>query len=103
MTETVDLSFGETFANGFPHAFFRKLRDESPIYWHEATQYSPGGEGFWVVSRYEDCVKVMRDPETFSSTLPTILSTNACAAWSARASRHAPSPIWRRICAGAQN
>ncbi len=67
MTETVDLSFGETFANGFPHAFFRKLRDESPIYWHEATQYSPGGEGFWVVSRYEDCVKVMRDPETFSS------------------------------------
>ena len=67
MSETVDLSHGATFAHGFPHEFFKKLRDEQPIYWHEPTQYSPGGEGFWVVSRYEDCVRVMRDPATFSS------------------------------------
>ena len=67
MSGTVDLSHGATFTHGFPHEFFRKLRDEQPIYWHEPTQYSPGGEGFWVVSRYEDCVRVMRDPATFSS------------------------------------
>ncbi|HAM48324.1 MAG TPA: cytochrome P450, partial [Alphaproteobacteria bacterium] len=29
--------------------------------------HSPGGEGFWVVSRYDDAVAVMRDPQTFSS------------------------------------
>ncbi len=67
MSEAVDLSHGATFEHGFPHAFFKKLRDEQPIYWHEPTQYSPGGEGFWVISRYEDCVRVMRDPATFSS------------------------------------
>ncbi|MFZ5930135.1 MAG: cytochrome P450 [Pseudomonadota bacterium] len=67
MSEPVDLSHGATFAHGFPHEFFKKLRDEQPIYWHEPTQYSPGGEGFWVISRYEDCVRVMRDPATFSS------------------------------------
>ncbi len=67
MSETVDLSHGATFEHGFPHEFFKKLRDERPIYWHEPTQYSPGGEGFWVISRYEDCVRAMRDPATFSS------------------------------------
>ncbi|MCK9993255.1 MAG: hypothetical protein Dbin4_01775 [Alphaproteobacteria bacterium] len=67
MNETIDLSYGATFGQGFPHEFFKKLRDEQPLYWHEPTQYSPGGEGFWVVSRYEDCVRVMRDPATFSS------------------------------------
>ncbi len=67
MNKTVDLSHGATFEHGFPHEFFKKLRDEQPIYWHEPTQYSPGNEGFWVISRFDDCVKVMRDPATFSS------------------------------------
>ncbi len=67
MSEAIDLSRGATFEHGFPHEFFKQLRDTQPIYWHEPTQYCPGGEGFWVVSRYEDCVKVMRDPATFSS------------------------------------
>lgn len=65
--EAVDLSSGESFANGFPHAFFKLLRDKHPIYWHEPTEFTPGREGFWVVSRYDDCVAVMRDPKTFSS------------------------------------
>ncbi|MSP42086.1 MAG: cytochrome P450 [Alphaproteobacteria bacterium] len=67
MTDAVDLSYGATFEHGFPHDFFRKLRDEQPLYWHAPTQYCPDGEGFWVISRYEDCVRVMRDPATFSS------------------------------------
>lgn len=67
MVQTVDLSDGATFAEGFPHEFFRMLRDEQPVYWHEPTEHSPAGEGFWVVSRYDDTVKVMRDPDTFSS------------------------------------
>lgn len=69
MIEAVDLSSGATFGNGFPHTFFNKLRDTGALYWHEPTKFSPGGEGFWVASRYDDCVKVMRDPATFSSSV----------------------------------
>ena len=50
----IDLSRGETFAQGFPHDFFSHLRAEEPVYWHEPTDFTPGGEGFWVVSRYDD-------------------------------------------------
>ena len=67
--ELVDLSWGRSFANGFPHEFFRHLRREAPVWWHEPTEHTPGGEGFWVVSRYDDVVNVFKDPETFSSEL----------------------------------
>ena len=63
----VDLSNGESFRNGFPHEFFRHLRDNAPVYWHEPTRHTPDGEGFWVVSRYEDAAYVMRQPGVFSS------------------------------------
>jgi cytochrome P450 len=37
------------------------------VWWHEATEHTPGGEGFWVVSRHADALAIMRDPATFSS------------------------------------
>ena len=67
--ESVDLSYGRSFANGFPHEFFSHLRREAPVWWHAPTEYTPGGEGFWVVSRYNDVVDVFKDAETFSSEL----------------------------------
>ena len=67
--ESVDLSYGRSFANGFPHEFFRHLRREAPVWWHAPTEHTPGGEGFWVVSRYADVVNVFKDAETFSSEL----------------------------------
>ena len=63
----VDLSDGQTFANGFPHAFFTWLRAGQPMYWHAPTARTPDGEGFWVVSRYADVDAVIMDPATFSS------------------------------------
>lgn len=63
----VDLSDGESFRDGFPHEFFRYLRDNEPVFWHEPTSNTPDGEGFWVVSRYEDAAYVMRQPKLFSS------------------------------------
>ena len=63
----VDLSHGATFAQGFPHAHFIWSRVHAPIYWHEPTMHSPQGEGFWVISRHEDAMAVITDPETFSS------------------------------------
>jgi cytochrome P450 len=63
----IDLSWGRTFLDGFPHDFFTWLRREHPVWWHEPTEHTPGDEGFWVVSRYAESVAIMRDPDTFSS------------------------------------
>lgn len=63
----VDLSSGESFRDGFPHEFFRWLREHDPVHWHEPTEKTPDGEGFWVVSRYDDVKAVFRDAPTYSS------------------------------------
>ncbi len=63
----VDLSHGESFRNGFPHEFFTWLRTHQPVWWHEPTEHTPDGEGFWVVSRHADVMAVQRDAELFSS------------------------------------
>lgn len=67
--EPVDLSYGATFARGFPHDFFAELRRDEPVWWHAPTERTPGGVGFWVLSRHEDVVGAFRDPATFSSEL----------------------------------
>lgn len=66
-TPIVDLSWGRSFVHGFPHDFFTWLRREHPVWWHGPTEHTPGGEGFWVISRHADAVAVMRDPVTYSS------------------------------------
>ena len=63
----VDLSSGESFRDGFPHEFFRWLRAHDPVHWHEPTEKTPDGEGFWVVSRYDDVKAVFSDAPTYSS------------------------------------
>jgi cytochrome P450 len=55
------------FEKGFPHALFDRLRREAPVFWHEPTPFTPDGEGFWVVSRHADALRVLLDPATFSS------------------------------------
>jgi cytochrome P450 len=63
----VDLSDGRSFKHGFPHEFFTWLRREEPVYWHEPTERTPGGEGFWVVSRHAETLQIARDDATYSS------------------------------------
>jgi cytochrome P450 len=67
--QLVDLSYGRSFARGFPHEFFTWLRRHQPVWWHAPTDHTPDGEGFWVISRYEDVVAVFKDAVTFSSEL----------------------------------
>lgn len=69
MLEAIDLSDWRSFRRGFPHEFFTRLRHEAPVWWHEPTAQTPGGEGFWVVSRYADVVTMFRDGKTYSSEL----------------------------------
>lgn len=63
----VDLTDLDTFADGFPHDVFRRHREMAPVYWHEPTAHTPDGEGFWSVATYDDVLRVLHDPVTFSS------------------------------------
>lgn len=67
MHDDIDLTDLDRFTSGFPHHVFDVLRRESPVWFHPATAHSPGGEGFWVLSRYADIVAAATDAETFSS------------------------------------
>ena len=68
MTRAIpDLSDFDTFVHGFPHEAFTLLREEAPVWWHEPTEKTPDGEGFWNVSTHELVVEVFRNPKVFSS------------------------------------
>jgi cytochrome P450 len=63
----IDLTDLDNFAHGFPHHLFEVHRREHPVWWHEPTEHTPDGEGFWSVATYAETVAVLRDPETYSS------------------------------------
>ncbi|MGH3579835.1 MAG: cytochrome P450, partial [Mycobacterium sp.] len=63
----VDFTDLDNFANGFPHDLFAIHRREAPVFWHEPTEHTPDGEGFWSVATHAETLDVLRDPETFSS------------------------------------
>ncbi len=63
----IDFTDLDNFAAGFPHELFELHRREAPVYWHEPTDNTPDGEGFWSVATYAETLAVLRDPETYSS------------------------------------
>lgn len=65
--DDIDLTDLDRFAHGFPHDTFTLLRDRAPVWFHPATEHTPGGEGFWVLSRHGDILAAAADAETFSS------------------------------------
>ncbi|MFM7271987.1 MAG: cytochrome P450, partial [Actinomycetes bacterium] len=65
----IDLTDLDRFANGFPHEVFTQLRVETPVAWHEPTAATPGGEGFWVITRHADVMRVAGDAGAFVSGL----------------------------------
>jgi cytochrome P450 len=67
--DEIDLTRRSLYRQGFPHDLFRSLRDEAPVWRHPETEgfAQTGGEGFWVLSRYEDVRNVNRNAELFLS------------------------------------
>ena len=63
----IDFTDLDNFASGFPHELFAVHRREAPVYWHEPTEHTPDGEGFWSVATYAETLAVLKDPVTFSS------------------------------------
>ncbi len=45
-----------------PYSGYRWLRDEAPLHYVDV-------DDLWLVSRYDDCSELLRDPSTFSSRL----------------------------------
>ncbi len=58
----------ETAYKSDPHAIWRRLRDEAPLYRND--EYD-----FWALSRFADVMAVHLDPRTFSSGHGTVLET----------------------------
>ncbi len=64
---SADLTDLDNFAQGFPHELFADHRRCAPVFWHEPTEHTPDGEGFWSVATHAETLAVLRDPVTFSS------------------------------------
>ena len=62
-----DLTDLDNFAHGFPHELFAVHRRDAPVYWHPPTVHTPDGEGFWSVATYAETLRVLKDPDTYSS------------------------------------
>ena len=63
----IDFTDLDNFADGFPHHLFEIHRREAPVYWHEPTENTPDGEGFWSVATHPETLAVLRDADTYSS------------------------------------
>jgi len=61
---SVDLLDHDLFADHEPWEVFDQLQREAPVYFHHEPD---GGRGFWVLTRYDDVLRVVRDAKTFSS------------------------------------
>ena len=59
----IDLTAAAAYVEAVPHEWFSYLRTNAPVWWHEETD----GPGFWCVTKYDDCVAVNREYDTFSS------------------------------------
>lgn len=66
----IDLVDPQLYATGDPHAVWRWLRRNEPVYWHEPSRGMPG---FWALTKYHDIVSVLENPTVFSSAQGILL------------------------------
>jgi cytochrome P450 len=66
----IDLYPAEFYRCGRPHAAWRTLRSQAPVW----RQSAPDGTPFWSVTRYKDVVRIVKDVRRFSSEYSTMLS-----------------------------
>ena len=57
----------ETWADGPPHALFKRLRHECPVHWSPSIPDYPDEAGYWSVTTADDIHTVSRDWQTYSS------------------------------------
>ncbi len=62
--ERLDLVNPDLYLDGVPRDYFRWLRDNDPVAWHEEID----GPGYWVLSRFDDVVAANRNWELYSNS-----------------------------------
>jgi cytochrome P450 len=67
--DDIDLTQSSLYRQGFPHDVFTTLREQAPVWRHPETPgfEQTGGQGFWVLSRYEEIRDVNRQADRFLS------------------------------------
>lgn len=70
----LDLLDPANFVHGQPYDYFRYLRENDPIHWHD----EPNGPGFYVLTRYADIRAFEADSDTFRN-YPTPLIADSTA------------------------
>jgi cytochrome P450 len=73
--EQLHVGDGENFADGPPHAMFRRLRSECPVHWSTGITEYPSEDGFWSITTADDVFEVSRDWQTFSSEIGGFTAT----------------------------
>jgi len=63
-----------TYAQGFPHEYFRHLRDTDPVAHRDHPAWK---QGYWVLSRHADVQRVSRDSATFHNAPHPFLEQDA--------------------------
>lgn len=67
LTDEIDIASHDTYVDGVPFDQFTRLRAEAPVFRHRQVEPEQPANGFWVLTRHADCVKVNRQWENFSS------------------------------------
>ncbi|KAL6240299.1 hypothetical protein RBB50_012786 [Rhinocladiella similis] len=76
--EDIDLTDPDLYMKGDPHAVWRLLRQQAPVFWHKngvAPAYK--GQNFWCVSTYAGAAQVLGDEDTFSNAEGPFLDVSA--------------------------
>lgn len=60
--DSSQLNFADPQVMECPYPLYKKLRNEAPAYFVEEA-------GFWIISRYDDCLAAVRNPKIFSSKM----------------------------------
>lgn len=61
---SITLADLDIFEKGAPWSLFESLRKNNPVHWNEEEKPN---SGFYSITRFHDIVKVLRDPDTFTS------------------------------------
>lgn len=64
--DQIDLTDMTYVGLGDPHATWRLLREQAPVFWHEKGGHGTRGNGFWAVTTFDECSQVHRNAEVYS-------------------------------------
>ncbi|MEX2237813.1 MAG: cytochrome P450 [Dehalococcoidia bacterium] len=78
--EDINLIEPRIFGEKPPHDQWKLLREQDPVRWHDGWQQTEDGEvapfrGFWSITKYDDIIRISRDPETFISSRGIVIGT----------------------------